>query len=558
MSPRHAVDDDALSKALSAVPGELDREVARAENGGAFGIKIVGDMLRDYAAARSISDPAFEQRDSWAALRSASELATYYVNALETQAGDEVRAWVEYLGVGFGFEAEGGEEAYPHDWIAAFHLALICRNDKQLRYLHALAGSLRQNVQTPYVQALDALWADVAGLTEASASDTAHGPDGAAGEAPPERHADEIALLNAIERGDAAAFGAGLAALIEAHRERAKPAYVHHLIAWEPLALAVLAHDSGLKVELETDYLPYRLITGEGPKKAEAGGRVERPPFDHERAVANMEFYDRSLERVVERPFNPKVLTRQRPNAFRSAAGGLLESFSLRPLVEPEVTHLRLWTDLQLMSQAWAAAFTLATAPEETPVTVTYAGRTEEVPASGPLSHHGPWYYGKAIACALAARDTASLAVLRDVEDETLAAGGGHKDNEAYVRGLRALLRGEDPQAHVDAALSKTSGDDHWECLRNPPARLLDRLVAGDAEGFNKVLAEALILYAQYFSSPTLADDWDGQYSMEALALACVAHDDKGWTIDVDSDYLPEWIVTGALVGTPADLTPYS
>ncbi|MBO2450452.1 immunity 49 family protein [Actinomadura barringtoniae] len=557
MSPRHAVDDDALSKALSAVPGELDREVARAENGGAFGIKILTDMLRDYAAARSVADPAFEQRDSWAALRSSAELATYYVNALETESGGEVRAWVEYLGVGFGYEAEGGEEAYPHDWIAAFCLALICREDKQLRYLHALARTLRQNAQTPYVQALDALWADVAGLAETT--ETAHGPDGAAADVvPPGRHADEIALLNAIGRGDAAAFGTGLAALIEAHREQAKPDHVRHLIAWEPLALAVLAHDSGLKVEVETDYLPHRLITGEGPKKVEAGGRVVRPPFAQERAAAAIAFFDKNPPDRVGFPLSPTIITTQRPNAFRSAAGHLLESFSLRPMVDPEVTELRLWTDLRLASQAWTAAFTLASAPEDTPVTVTLAGRSEELPASGPVSCHGPWYYGTAIACALAARATEDLAVLREVTDETLAAGGAHADTKAYVRGLRALLRGEDPRAHVDAALSTTSGDDHWECLCNPRVRLLDRLVADDVEGFNRVLAEALELYLQYYSSPTQEDEAEGQYSLDALALACAAHDDKGWKIEVDSDYLPEWIVTGALVGTPADLTPYA
>ncbi|WP_264159553.1 immunity 49 family protein [Actinomadura rudentiformis] len=118
-------------------------------------------------------------------------------------------------------------------------------------------------------------------------------------------------------------------------------------------------------------------------------------------------------------------------------------------------------------------------------------------------------------------------------------------------------MAGGDARPHLDAALAKKSGDDHWECLRNPRVVLLDRLAADDQAGFDKAMAEALDLYRQYYSVGDRVDDPDGLIWIDALGLACAAFD-RGWQVGVETDYLPRRIVEGAWVGTEPDLRVFS
>jgi hypothetical protein len=77
----------------------------------------------------------------------------------------------------------------------------------------------------------------------------------------------EMELLYRVMRGDAAAFNASLATALERHKKywsHAKRSFAPegHL-AWGPLAMASLAHEQGLAVTVESDYLPPRLWRGE-------------------------------------------------------------------------------------------------------------------------------------------------------------------------------------------------------------------------------------------------------------------------------------------------------
>lgn len=85
---RHDISEESVASALADVPEQLDRDTKLAENGGPYGIKMLADMLLDYAAARTVEiDPLVETRETWLALTSAAELYRDYVLAQTVPAG---------------------------------------------------------------------------------------------------------------------------------------------------------------------------------------------------------------------------------------------------------------------------------------------------------------------------------------------------------------------------------------------------------------------------------------------------------------------------------------
>ncbi|MFI0451696.1 immunity 49 family protein [Actinomadura sp. 6N118] len=562
---RHLVDETAIATALAAVPDQLAEDASRAENGGPFGIEMLSDMLLDYVAARSAEiDPRFETRESWTALKSAAELAYNYVRAQHTPVGESVQAWVEYLGVGFGFIQTDEERVYTSDWIHAFHLALICRDGPKLVALYNLLGGLRDGSDTVYAKALAIRWADLAGIIERD-EDEAHSADGSPG---PARTAypvkldgaqspgDEVTLLRALV--DGTGFQPALTEALAAHGKRASDRRVRDLIAWGPLALAALAHDSGVRIDVESGYLPARLVTEAGPRTAEAGEPIPRPEFEVEFATRQVERLKKDAAEDVEHLFESRILLGYRSKVFQDFARDCLRAFAYRSCLDPAAGDPRQWTDLVLASEAACAAFRLAAAPRETELELTVAGRTGSVPAPGPNSYSGHWEYAKAVAFALTARSADDLVFLGGVADEVFGKSrGAGPDVPAYALALRAFLAGGDARTHLDTALAKKSGDDHWECLRNPRVHMLDRLVADDQEGFDKAMTEGLDLYRQYYSAGDRVDDVEGLIWIDALGLACAAHD-RGWPVAVETDYLPRRIVEGSWLGTPVDLGIFS
>jgi hypothetical protein len=181
-----------LAKALRAVPEELDQELALAENSGLCDIEMISDMLLDYVAARSVEgDPAIESRDTW--------------TAQHTPPGEVARAWVEYLGVGFGFTIQREEKIYASDWIRAYHLALICRDQRKQMAHYELVRSLPRGPETIYARALAIRTEDVAGRIVADRGGHARGSylvnlEGA------ETPGGDVAMLGALSGGTEQAF----------------------------------------------------------------------------------------------------------------------------------------------------------------------------------------------------------------------------------------------------------------------------------------------------------------------------------------------------------------
>ncbi|MEV5568904.1 immunity 49 family protein [Spirillospora sp. NPDC052269] len=520
---RHDFSEASVSSALAAVPNELDGDTSRAQYGGPMGIEMLAGMLLDYAAARTAEiDPRVETRETWLALSSAAQLYRDYARAQTVPVGGEVRAWVEYLGVGFGFAQEDEETLSATDWVQAFRVAVAVGDDGILGGLYGLVEAVPEEAgENPFMRALRVFW----------------------NEGPAEDYPDTLegSMLRAIAGGDAAAFNAALVTALEQHRERAG-SRARDLIAWEPLALASLAHEAGLPVEVESGYLPVRMITRAGPKKPGADGLVSRPEFGTDRAAQWLEAYDEIERNPVESAFSPECLVHYRFEAMGDVARYELMALTFHSVVDPGAEDPRYAKTLALASEAYAAAFRLASVPRGTPITVTLGGRTDELPASGPVSEANDSTYARAVALAWTVRSQADLAILTAFDSTDLRPT--LQDTTSYARACHAVLRGEDPRPILKKALAKTSGDDWWECLSNPRLRLLDRIVEDDADGFNTVLAEALGLYADYYGAGDRLGAPAGQLNFEALGLACLAHD-RGIQVRVESGFLPRAVIEG-------------
>ncbi|GAA4602054.1 hypothetical protein GCM10023195_05910 [Actinoallomurus liliacearum] len=516
---RHSISEESLASALAAVPERLGRDTKLAENGGPFGIEMLADMLLDYAAARTVAiDPRVETRETWLALTSAASLYRDYARAQTVPAGGEVRAFVDYLGVGFGFLQERDESLSAHDWLWAYQVSLAIGKDDVLLDLYPLVQSLPEDDD---LQGLRAFWAKQPAETY---------PDSPEGR-----------MLRAIAEGDAVTFNATLAAALEQHRQRAGR-YPRDLIAWGPLAMATLAHETELPIEVESGYLPERLFTRAGPKKPNADGPIARPGFDADRAARWLENAGKRSERNVEFAFAPEVLIQYRFSAMADPGEHMMMALSFRSVLDPRAENAAYTDGLVLASESFASAFRLASIPRGTAIAVTLGGRTAELPASGPNRDASDWIYARAAALAWTSRRQADLAILAAFD-----AGDLHStipDTNSYAHACHAVLRGQDPRPHLRNALAKTSGDEHWECLRNPRARLLERIAEDDADGFNAVLADALGLYRDYYSAGDRIDDPDGQLSFDALGLACLAHD-RGIPVRAESGYLPRAVIEG-------------
>jgi hypothetical protein len=92
------------------------------------------------------------------------------------------------------------------------------------------------------------------------------------------------------------------------------------------------------------------------------------------------------------------------------------------------------------------------------------------------------------------------------------------------------------------------------EYLKIPFLKVLKSVFEGDNASFNDYLLYVLEKHKEYFSTYSiiqgepLADDPTGWISLPLIAACAIAHD-KGMKREIESDYIPEWLVKGEFEG---------
>jgi hypothetical protein len=162
------------------------------------------------------------------------------------------------------------------NWLTAFWLAVICRDQKRLTELcevpldrlRSPEGSFDEYVYH-WVAALQAYWLQRPGLVEelTAALQGSH-PD-VARIAPRDLLQNilypPINLFYRFLRQDVQGFNQALAEAVELHKaywtaDQKRTDSPSGMVALAPLAVACLAHDGGIPVEVESDYLPKHLL----------------------------------------------------------------------------------------------------------------------------------------------------------------------------------------------------------------------------------------------------------------------------------------------------------
>jgi hypothetical protein len=205
---------------------------------------------------------------------------------------------------------------------------------------------------------------------------------------------------------------------------------------------------------------------------------------------------------------------------------------------------------LRLAAETVVAIFDLIATPEQ-PVDIVIEGHAYRLvmPAGHGNWRTEDWRKGFYAACAMRHREAYEklVAVPRRVLLGTLASPTPHEVEQVdFVCGLQALARREPGASKLLARGYSESAIDANDRLGN--VRLALRLHEGDPKRFNEALETALILHRKYYEeAPSQGSDIPREspesfLALAPLGLACIAHD-RGIPIEVESGYIPSWIV---------------
>lgn len=161
----------------------------------------------------------------------------------------------------------------PGTWLDAFYLALVCRERDRITALCQVPlALLRENGRADdhvfaWIDTLQTYWTGGPDLSQklvaavdGTAPEVARAPETAGRLAYP-----PMEMLHRILRNDHAGFNTALATALQWHKdywssEESRAIDATGLVALAPLAMACIAQDAGIPIEVESDYLPATLL----------------------------------------------------------------------------------------------------------------------------------------------------------------------------------------------------------------------------------------------------------------------------------------------------------
>ncbi|GAA0918652.1 immunity 49 family protein [Streptomyces thermoalcalitolerans] len=268
--PRHPFPTGNAKEGLAVLQENAQKLVDGLETGSAN----LGDALSTtltLAEAHCLMDPRASLFPTWDAWVTAMQVGSA-VFAAATTTEDHVQCRIAHKDR--TLQATGPQwYVHPGSWIAAFYLAVVCRERDRITALcHVPMSLLRENgsrfdaYHYAWVDTLQAYWlggqdlgsklvAAVDGTDPAVATD----PE-TAGKLlyPP------MEMFHRFIRKDHDGFNRALANALQWHKEywteESRAFQISGLVALAPLAIACFAHDAGFPIEVESEYLPATLL----------------------------------------------------------------------------------------------------------------------------------------------------------------------------------------------------------------------------------------------------------------------------------------------------------
>lgn len=256
-----------------------------------------------------------------------------------------------------------------------------------------------------------------------------------------------------------------------------------------------------------------------------------------------------------------KMLERieQSDMAQRSALDMTLTVAEARCEVDPDAEEFETWEAWVTAMQLGSARFALATAPEGSTVTCRIKEKEWRLSGTGAQPNVNASSWIKAFYLALICRENERLGELAQVPVALLRESGATFDEYIYswVETLQRFWLGQEGvSTHLVAAVDGTGPNsaqhvdqELMSFVLYPPIILFYRYLRGDQAQFNEALVDAITWHKSYWSGEDdRAMSSEGNVALGPLAIACLARD-RGFPIEVDSEYLPKALLNFAWAG---------
>jgi hypothetical protein len=83
------------------------------------------------------------------------------------------------------------------------------------------------------------------------------------------------------------------------------------------------------------------------------------------------------------------------------------------------------------------------------------------------------------------------------------------------------------------------------DLVRIPELQLMEDFVRGDSAAFNNDLYDALVSHKKYYGTSENGFATPGWIALPLLSACTLASDGKKFPIEVESEYLPKWLILG-------------
>ncbi|GAA2965837.1 immunity 49 family protein [Streptomyces enissocaesilis] len=241
------------------------------------------------------------------------------------------------------------------------------------------------------------------------------------------------------------------------------------------------------------------------------------------------------------------------PSWFSNALASGVQLWGLRCAVDPESDRFETWEACVTAMQVGSALFASAQATTDG-IECRIGHKTHTIRAGAlPRAHAGNWLTAFWLACVCREKKRMMAGLCR-FPVSRLREADGIFDAYIYdwVRALQAYwLNGDKLVAAVDGidpdALGHAPHDGVLQIMY-PPMNLLSQLAHGDQDAFNAELAKALEWRKGYWARDEDRElNAQGFVALGPLAVACLTVQ-AGFTISVESEYLPERLLDGSRV----------
>jgi immunity protein 49 of polymorphic toxin system len=513
-------------------------------------------------AERCVADGRGAENDTWSAMVRALQAGAALFSLATRPQGEQVE--FHYGDDLIRRPATGPTvDSGPAEWLQAMYLAIVARDPARIDLLASVPVGLlracapRQNEYLfAWVRALQAFVRGEAGVVE-SVLAAMRGTENLTPSTVPELvtaiDLPPMAAFYEFTQGDQAKFTESLTTSLDLHKRNwtTEPRSSTGVVALAPLAVACLARDAGMLIEVESDYLPRDLLVGARAgqwRRSPAAQPMQRPVRT---VVARHDLDQQHAEGSVAELTARKDEARAAIETQALGPGLVMrlsfDEFGHRCVADGRAAENRTWLAMVRALQAGAALFLTATRPTGDPVEFRYDDEIIHRPATGPTRDCTALAWLQTMYLAIVARDRPRIDLLAGVPVDLLRA-----DDDflvAWVRALQVFARGE--QGLVEAVLEAMRGTEHAPAksvgaLMFPPMELFYRYTQRDYVAFPKSLRAALDLHKRYWAdepqSPASA------VALGPLAMVCLARD-AGLPIDVESAYLPHHLLVGSRVG---------